>query len=268
MNKKEFIESAARTWNNQGRERNIRHALLGMRSDLGELEDAIKKVVGYGRPEVDRVNVLEELGDLFYFTVQLWREFSSPAGILPPLDIPIAAIRPVVTVAAPILEDDEETIEEFTSTLFGRILDLSSLLYRGIRLGNLDRAAFAVNVARHCSIIAADLDSLLAWIGFTREQCFDKNHAKRAARYPEKFDGFREANRDLAAERVALEAAGASIDEHQDGNDLANGDVSVETIGELDEFPIVATTGDLSGFNGMFTGRKTAGGYIGRIALH
>jgi NTP pyrophosphatase (non-canonical NTP hydrolase) len=44
----------------------LNHAALGVAGEAGELVDAIKKHVIYGKP-LDRANVVEELGDLRFY---------------------------------------------------------------------------------------------------------------------------------------------------------------------------------------------------------
>ena len=44
------------------------HAAIGMCTEVGELQDAIKKHLIYDRP-LDRVNVVEELGDVLWYLV-------------------------------------------------------------------------------------------------------------------------------------------------------------------------------------------------------
>lgn len=56
----EFIE---KTWNKATNQEV--HVSLLLKDEIGELASAYKKVYGYGR-ELDRKNVIEELGDLFY----------------------------------------------------------------------------------------------------------------------------------------------------------------------------------------------------------
>jgi len=46
------------------------HAVLGITSEAGEIADAVKKWVAYGK-EIDRVNLLEEMGDLVHFVTML-----------------------------------------------------------------------------------------------------------------------------------------------------------------------------------------------------
>lgn len=42
------------------------HAVLGLASEVGEVADALKKHIIYGR-ELDRLNVIEEIGDLLWY---------------------------------------------------------------------------------------------------------------------------------------------------------------------------------------------------------
>jgi NTP pyrophosphatase (non-canonical NTP hydrolase) len=48
------------------------HAALGVGSDAGELQDAIKKHLIYGKP-LDRANVIEEIGDVMWFLCLMCR---------------------------------------------------------------------------------------------------------------------------------------------------------------------------------------------------
>ncbi len=49
-----------------GYEANIIHAVMGISGEAGELLDAIKKHVVYKKP-LDRINVIEELGDIEFY---------------------------------------------------------------------------------------------------------------------------------------------------------------------------------------------------------
>lgn len=44
----------------------LTHYVLGVGTEAGELEDAVKKYIAYGRP-CDAVNVAEECGDLLWY---------------------------------------------------------------------------------------------------------------------------------------------------------------------------------------------------------
>lgn len=63
----EYQKFAMRTAKDFGSyQMNLTHAALGISSDAGELVDAIKKHVIYGKP-LDRPNVIEEIGDCLWF---------------------------------------------------------------------------------------------------------------------------------------------------------------------------------------------------------
>lgn len=54
---------------------NLIHMAIGISGESGELLDAIKKVVMYNK-EVDRANVVEELGDLEFYMEGLRQELN------------------------------------------------------------------------------------------------------------------------------------------------------------------------------------------------
>ena len=76
MESKEYIQDAIRTESRDfskigermAQEDNIRllHAAIGIVTEAGELQDALKKHVFYGK-ELDTVNIKEEMGDLFWY---------------------------------------------------------------------------------------------------------------------------------------------------------------------------------------------------------
>lgn len=52
----------------------ILHAIIGLSTEVGELEDALKKHIFYGK-ELDEVNLMEECGDLFWYLAILHNVF-------------------------------------------------------------------------------------------------------------------------------------------------------------------------------------------------
>lgn len=76
MTNKEYIQNALVTESNNfeaigvrmAQPENIRllHAAIGLATESGEIQDQLKKAVFYGKP-LDRVNLAEELGDLFWY---------------------------------------------------------------------------------------------------------------------------------------------------------------------------------------------------------
>ena len=76
MNSKDYIQDAIRTEStdfsamndrlmNDGTKR-LLHAGIGLSTEAGEFVDALKKHIFYGK-ELDRVNLKEEMGDLFWY---------------------------------------------------------------------------------------------------------------------------------------------------------------------------------------------------------
>jgi NTP pyrophosphatase (non-canonical NTP hydrolase) len=51
------------------------HAVAGIVTEAGELQDALKKHLFYGRP-LDRTNLIEELGDLMWYVALLCDEIA------------------------------------------------------------------------------------------------------------------------------------------------------------------------------------------------
>lgn len=76
MNSKEYIELAKKTESNdhkpiverlsQDKTVRILHAAMGVSTEAGELLDAVKKYVYYGK-KLDETNLFEEVGDVFWY---------------------------------------------------------------------------------------------------------------------------------------------------------------------------------------------------------
>lgn len=63
----DFCRGAGRTAKRVDFTFDLLHAALGLTSEAGEFADAVKKNVVYGKP-LDKENLIEELGDLLWFT--------------------------------------------------------------------------------------------------------------------------------------------------------------------------------------------------------
>ena len=73
MTIQEYSELAARTCPDLGsQELNVLHMDLGVNTEIGELLDAIKRNIAYGK-ELDMVNITEEFGDVNWYLVNLIR---------------------------------------------------------------------------------------------------------------------------------------------------------------------------------------------------
>ncbi|MCB0390714.1 MAG: nucleoside triphosphate pyrophosphohydrolase family protein [Bdellovibrionales bacterium] len=87
MNTEDYVKNATRTESRDfdkiaeriSEKGNIRllHGAIGLATEAGEFLDALKKHVYYGK-ELDRVNLSEELGDLFWYCAIIADELNVP----------------------------------------------------------------------------------------------------------------------------------------------------------------------------------------------
>lgn len=81
----EYIEQALQTESQPSDEQlsrvNLRilHALMGLQTETGELTDAVKRHIFYGTP-LDKVNLVEEIGDVFWYIAILLDELKVDVG--------------------------------------------------------------------------------------------------------------------------------------------------------------------------------------------
>lgn len=57
----------------------VLHALMGMQTETAELTDAVKRHIFYGT-ELDKVNLVEEIGDIFWYIAILLDELKVDVG--------------------------------------------------------------------------------------------------------------------------------------------------------------------------------------------
>lgn len=163
---------------------NIRHAASGMVTEAGELVDAWKRLEIYGKP-FDLINLLEEIGDCMWY-----------------------ANLACHTLDTEFCRRREIPIDEIEDTTF----------YRGSIGMTGTAAAFGLlgedqpdpAAARHlCKLVETYvevLDLIAQKFGFTLEECAARNIAKLDVRYKKGFNQADALNRDLTAERAALDA--------------------------------------------------------------
>jgi NTP pyrophosphatase (non-canonical NTP hydrolase) len=60
-------------------EADLNHGVIGCAGEVGELSDAIKKFTIYGK-ELDRNNVIEELGDLLFYMQAIMNKLQIPVS--------------------------------------------------------------------------------------------------------------------------------------------------------------------------------------------
>lgn len=73
MKIEEYLGASERTLIDKGHDLNLLHAAMGISTEAGELMDAFKRKIFYGK-DLDVVNVKEEIGDLMWYVAILLRE--------------------------------------------------------------------------------------------------------------------------------------------------------------------------------------------------
>lgn len=73
MDIEQYKSDSERTLIDKGHEMNLLHAAMGIGTEAGELLDAFKRQLFYGKP-LDVVNIKEEVGDLMWYVAILLRE--------------------------------------------------------------------------------------------------------------------------------------------------------------------------------------------------
>lgn len=73
MDIEQYKKDSERTLIDKGHELNLLHAAMGIGTEAGEILDAFKRKLFYGKP-LDVVNVKEEIGDIMWYVAILLRE--------------------------------------------------------------------------------------------------------------------------------------------------------------------------------------------------
>jgi NTP pyrophosphatase (non-canonical NTP hydrolase) len=189
-----------------GQELNIRltHASAGITSETAELFEASRKAAISG--EVDRVNVLEECGDILWYVAiaaDAMGKASSWSAHEPSCAKLIMRERGGPAAAE---GDDDQVLDAMNrasdelARLSGDIVDLvfkKHIMYgRAHDFGKLEAALCDVH---------REAEKLLQIAGFTIAMARERNVAKLRARYGEKFTEEAALTRNLGAERKTLQ---------------------------------------------------------------
>ena len=161
------------------------HAGLGMLTEVGELADAFKREMAYGKA-FDPVNIVEEIGDIFWYFVLYCYEQR----------IDMRTLDDMVTLAMQDLRDGGEPNE-----LAVRTLALSVAMLAATGVVQLPRGDLLNGVEASMLILVG----LLHRFGSNVDACLDINDAKLEKRYQAKFSAEAALNRDLPGERTVLE---------------------------------------------------------------
>ena len=79
-----YIDNCTDTFNKQGNANDLKHLIMGVSSESGEIVDMFKKIIGYGAKEDEKwVNLLTlELGDLLWYTSVLSLYIDIPCAFI------------------------------------------------------------------------------------------------------------------------------------------------------------------------------------------
>lgn len=179
MNWEEYVPLALRTETRinphtgavHGTIERLLHAAIGLCTESGELLDAYKKHIFYGKP-LDHVNIKEELGDICWYMAIVCDVVHDMPGM-----IASGGSKPLLEIVV---------LNQLCANLLAGYTDPRTW---GDLFGPITRA-----VINQCVLH-----------GFTLDEVLEANIAKLRVRYPEKFDAEKATFRDLAEERKQLE---------------------------------------------------------------
>jgi NTP pyrophosphatase (non-canonical NTP hydrolase) len=75
MDFNEYLIQSERTLVQKGKDLNLLHGAIGISTEAGEILDAFKRHIYYGK-ELDVVNIKEEIGDIMWYVAILCRELN------------------------------------------------------------------------------------------------------------------------------------------------------------------------------------------------
>lgn len=194
MNFTEYSPLALRTAKPLTQEQNIKHALILMISEAGEIADAIKAYAIYGKP-LDKANVLEEVGDLLW-GLNLY--LTSTGQDLSLVDTAVSDYE----FAGRIPSDDVWRLVDAAITVGAFASGVHSSAKSGQAFGGTPATLSA-------HFLCCYLVLILDYIGSDFSQALEVNIAKLAKRYGDKYSDYKAVNRDLSAERLVLEGGDA-----------------------------------------------------------
>ena len=194
MNFKEYVPLAMQTCKSLPTADHINHMCLGIVGEMGELVDQIKKAYVYGKA-IDQVNIIEEVGDVAYYTAGLVQYFPALADWLDSDELKQSINYEKLEVAR----------ENITRTILLNAMSAANLTADlmmfadddNLQDANAEQVAKALGTALFATAVLLEVDL---------SQACEVNVAKLAKRYGDKYSDYAAVNRDIDAERAVLEA--------------------------------------------------------------
>lgn len=221
MKLEQYIPLARRTLKELPYAQHIDHMALGVIGELGEFADGLKKFLIYGKGVdpagaknedgtvkalsvkdggvLDKINLMEEGGDAFWYIV----------GLLPELDLQHDVLQGAFDHGFVIGRDFAGANAGGTSIIAPANAQIAMAVYNLLGFDQPVRTIAFSNM----QIIGKNMGLLYGFFGLDLATSLDRNIAKLAKRYGDKFSDVAALNRDLAGERKVLEdfpSAGAT----------------------------------------------------------
>jgi len=182
MKWKNYQELAFQTNAKLGGDLDRAHMLLGVGTEIGELQDIFKKNIAYGK-EIDWKNVKEEVGDIFWYIAGLMEHENLSVD----MDSILSGDIPELNNTSDLT--DNIVVSLGLSIIFSRLL---SDVGRDDTAKNIDD--LATSLLMFCNQNEFDVRRIL-----------ENNIEKLRARFPKKFTQYDAINRDLVAESEVLD---------------------------------------------------------------
>jgi NTP pyrophosphatase (non-canonical NTP hydrolase) len=198
MNFKEYVPLAMRTCKSFPTADHINHMCLGIVGEMGELVDQIKKAYVYGKA-IDQVNIIEEVGDVAYYTAGLVQCFPALADWLDSDELKQSINYEKLEVAR---ENITRTILLNAMSAANLAVDLTMFADNdNLQDTDAEEVAKTLGTALFATAVLLEVDL---------SQACEVNIAKLAKRYGDKYSDYAAINRDIDAERAVLEAGTAT----------------------------------------------------------
>ena len=194
----DYIPLAMRTCKSLPTADHINHMCLGIVGEMGELVDAIKKAYVYGKG-IDQTNIVEEIGDVSWYTAGLVQHFPTLADWLDSDELKQSVNYEKLEVAR---KNVTRTI--LLNTMSAANLTADLMMFAdddNLQDANAEQVAKALGTALFATAVLLDVDLAGA---------YEVNIAKLAKRYGDKYSDYAAINRDIDAERAVLEAGTAT----------------------------------------------------------
>lgn len=183
---KEYSALALRTLKPLSQYDDLRHAALGMVSEIGEIADLIKAKMVYGKT-IDPLSILEEVGDAYWFANLAAERAGLRFVELDTTNLDCSAFAGVCRATSGASEFAGLVCNSYSPRDDRPLPTLSSLIAL-------------------CSV-SNGLSAVLSAYDFTVAQALKANVAKLSTRYPDKYSDEYALIRDKEAERHAMEVA-------------------------------------------------------------